>query len=100
MNIKLSEVLQREIKNRGESINGMAKSCGIPPSVLHGWANGVIPSGKNIHLIKRLADYLSLSVSILLFNQIDEVSSDTVLFSSTFVDGSRKYRLIIERIGK
>lgn len=100
MDIQLAKVLKRELKNKGESITGIARSCNIPPSVLHGWTNGVAPSAKNLHHIKALSDYLQVPISVLLFNVSEEKSEDSVLFSSTFVDGNKKYRLTVERLKK
>jgi len=100
MEIKLREVLKRELKNRNESINSVAKNCSIPSSVLHGWLQGVLPSAKNLHLLKNLSDYFQIHISELLFNIRDEKSKNTILFTSEFVDGNRKYKLVIEKLEK
>ncbi len=100
MKVQLQQVLKRELKSRGESINVVARSCKIPLSVLHGWCNGVLPSAKNLHHIKNLSDYFGVPVSLLLFNSLDEKSSAVVLFSSEFADGDMKYRLLVEKIKK
>ena len=61
---------------------------------------GRIPSGKNIHHLKVLGDYLGISITTLLFNVKDTGVEGAILFSSTFVDEDRKYRLIIEKLPK
>lgn len=100
MKIKLKDVLQRELKSRNESIQKLAKKCKIPKTTLTDWSQGVLPSAKNIHHLKTLSDYFDVSLSTLLFNIKDERSSTDVLFSSTFVDDGKRYRLIIEKLPK
>lgn len=100
MKVQLKEVLKRQLKNRNESLNSLARRCGIPLSVLHGWVNGVLPSAKNLHHIQTLSNYLEIPISILLFNTREEQSKSDILFSSEFADGERRYRLLIEKIQK
>lgn len=100
MKIQLQQVLKREIKSRGASINSVAKACKVPLSVLHGWVNGVLPSAKNLHHVKSLSDYFGVPVSLLLFNTLEEKSNAVVLFNSEFSDGEIKYRLLVEKIKK
>lgn len=66
MKIELQYILKRELKTRNLTINGLAKDCGIPTSVLHGWLQGVLPSAKNLHHIGALAKKFDLPVSVLL----------------------------------
>lgn len=100
MKIRLQEVLNREIKRRHESVNSIAEKCKIPQSTLHNWTQGVLPTAKNLHLIKALSDYFRLPLASLLFDLKEENFDTAVLFSSEFVDESRRYRLIIERLPK
>lgn len=100
MDIHLSSVIKRELKVKGDSLNNVSKKTKIPLSTLHGWANGTLPNAKNLHLIKRLSDYLGLTVAALLFNVKHEGSEAEVLFSSTFVDDQKRYRLTIEKLNK
>ena len=98
MSIKLKDSLAKELKRRKLSITKLAKSCGIPTSVLHGWINGTLPSAKNLHLIKVLSDYLKLPVDEMLFEENEEKDpSSLILFSSTFRDGDAQYKLTIEK---
>jgi hypothetical protein len=100
MEIKLKDVIKREFKRRGESVNSVASSCGIPQSTLHNWAQGVLPNAKNLHHVKTLSDYLRIPLVNLLFDVKDENFDSAVLFSSTFVDADRRYRLVIEKLPK
>ena len=100
MEIKLSEVIKRELKRRGESINSVASSTKIPQSTLHNWVQGTKPNAKNLHLVKALSDYFRLPLATLLFDLKDENFDSAVLFSSTFVDDNRRYRLTIEKLPK
>lgn len=99
--VKLEAVLKRELKARNESINEVARNCKIPVSTLHGWVHGTLPTAKNLHFLKALSDYLGLSLSVLLFNKKEEASDGSaVLFSSTFIDDEKRYRLVIEKLPK
>lgn len=100
MEVKLKDVLKREMKARNESINGLARTCKIPVATLHGWIQGVLPTAKNIHLLKTLSDHLGISLSVLLFNVSETDKGSSILFSSTFVDDEKRYRLIIEKLPK
>lgn len=75
----------------------MARDCGIPISVLHGWVNGTIPSAKNLHHIKSLCTYLQVSIDKLLFDE-NLTRASLILFQSEFMDGKTKYKLIIEKV--
>lgn len=98
--MQLKDVLKRELKSRNESLNSLSRNTKISLSVLHGWANGVLPSAKNLHHIHTLSEYFGISVSMLLFNTREEQSKSTVLFNSEFVDESSRYRLMVEKIKK
>lgn len=98
MRVELQKVLKRELKARNLTINGLARECGIPVSVLHGWINGVLPSAKNLHHIAALAKCFALPVSVLLFNQDELKPNVTTLFNSEFADGEHRYRLSVEKI--
>lgn len=100
MKIELKNVLKREMKTRNLTTNSLAKKCGIPVSVLHGWLQGVLPSAKNLHHISTLAKFLEVPVSVLLFNQFEAHPDRLVLFNSEFADGDHKYRLSVEKIKK
>ena len=89
----LSELLQIKLKDR--NLSQVARELGIPKTLLHEWTLAKrTPSLKNIGHLKRLADYLSLSLEELLVGE----SSERVISSVTFADGGRKYRIKVERI--
>jgi len=98
MELKLKQVIKRELKARGQSINSLAEATNIPVSTLHNWSQGALPNGKNLHLVNVLADYFKMSLSTLLFNKSDKNVESTILFTSMFVDEKRRYRLIIEKL--
>ena len=100
MEIKLKEVLSRELKKRDESVNALARSCRVPQSTLHNWMQGMLPTAKNLHLLKNLSDYLKVPLATLLFDVKDENFDHDILYSTTFVDAERRYRLIIEKMPK
>ena len=100
MKVELQQVLKRELKIRHMTINGLARECSIPVSVLHSWLQGVLPSAKNLHHIATLARVLGLPVSVLLFNKDEDKPNTTTLFNSEFADGDHKYKLSVEKIRK
>lgn len=101
MEIKLRLVLDRELRNRKESIQDLAGKCKIPVSTLHNWSTGAaLPSAKNLKYVPVLADYLGLTISELLFNVKENRPEASVLFSSMFVDDEKRYKLIIEKLPK
>jgi transcriptional regulator with XRE-family HTH domain len=100
MKIELQTVLKRELKSRHLTINGVAKSCKVPVSVLHSWINGVLPSAKNLHHVATLSKFLGLPVSVLLFNKSEASNESTILFNSEFADGDHQYRLSIVKVKK
>lgn len=88
-----SETIKKHLKDK--NLSHVARELGIPKTVLHEWVNASRnPSLKNIGHIKKLADYLSLSLNELLIGE----DSTTLLSSFTFEDGDKKYRIKIERI--
>lgn len=98
MDIKLKEVIRREMKSRKVSLNELSRATSISLSTLHGWKHGVKPSAKNLHLIKYLAKYFELTVNELLFNEKEAKGSNQILFSSTFSDQDRVYKIVVEKI--
>lgn len=98
MDIKLQEVLNREMKSRGDSVRTVSRETNVPTSTLHNWLQGVLPSAKNIHYLDKLGEYFNISISVLLFNKEDNRGGEDILFSSTFVDGKSRYKIIVEKI--
>lgn len=96
--LKLSEILKTELQQRNMSAHEICKKLAIPASVFNGWLHNAQPSAKNLHQVKKLADFFDLPLSVLLFNASSEDNSAEVLFSSVFKDKNAKYRLTIEKI--
>lgn len=95
--LRLDIVIRREMRAKSLTLNALAKATGIPQSSLHNWLSKRPPAGKNLAQIKRLSEYLGLSLSALLFDVTDEVRSQ-VLYRSEFTDADKRYRLTIEKI--
>ena len=98
MKVKLGQVIQREMKNRGINITSLARETSIPRTTIFDWSEGKLPSAKNIHHLGTLSDYFSISLNELLFDLKDRSSNHEVLFSSTFRDENHQYRLVVEKI--
>lgn len=92
--IQLSQVLKRELK--GKVISRVANDIGISVSLLHDWhSSSRTPSAKNLWQLKKVADYLGLSLEEVLFNEKREIQ---VISSTTFHDRGTQYRINIEKI--
>jgi hypothetical protein len=92
--LRLSQVLHRELS--GKVLSRVAKEVGISTSVLHDWHSSARkPAAKNLWQLRKLADYLGLSLEEILF---DEKTKRTVVCSEVFSDQGIHYRLTIERI--
>ncbi|MBN8538357.1 MAG: helix-turn-helix transcriptional regulator [Deltaproteobacteria bacterium] len=92
--IKLSQVLQRELK--GKVLSRIAKEIGVSVSILHDWySSSRKPSAKNMWQLKKLADYLGLSLVQILF---DEKVERQIISSTTFTDRGVQYRVNIEKV--
>lgn len=92
--IKLSQVLHRELK--GKVISKIAKEVGISVSILHDWySSSRKPSAKNMWQLKKLADYLGMTLEQILF---DEKNDRQIISSTSFTDRGVHYRINIEKI--
>ncbi len=92
--IKLSQVLQRELK--GKVLSRVAKEIGVSVSILHDWySSSRKPSAKNMWQLKKLADYLGLTLEQILF---DEKVERQIISSTTFTDRGVQYRVNIEKV--
>ncbi len=92
--IILSEVLQKELK--GRTLTKVAKEVGISTAILHDWHSSARkPSAKNMVHLKKLADYLGLTLEEILFGG----SKDThTIATTTFFDNGKTYKINIERL--
>jgi transcriptional regulator with XRE-family HTH domain len=98
--IQVAESIQKECKKRNMTLSRMASLSGVSKSTLHDWATiGTYPKldKTGVKNLKKLADFLEISVAQLVFGNLNENKAQ-VLFESTFRDGDHKYKLKIERI--
>lgn len=90
--MKIAEKIKNHLANE-KSLSDFAKKVRLPASTLHGWLNGATP--KNIGDIKKVADFLGMSVDELCFDEkakgakktnikvvIDEQEFEVVLIKS------------------
>src|SRR4051812_23530090 len=85
--IKLSQVLQRELK--GKILSRIAKEVGISTSLLHDWHSSARkPSAKNLWQLKKLADHMGLTLEEILF---DEASERQLISTTVFSDKGSQY---------
>lgn len=92
--IRLSQVLQRELK--GRVLSRVAKEVGISISLLHDWYSSARkPSAKNLWQLKILAEHLGLTLEEILF---DEQTNRQVLGTMTFSERGERYRINIEKL--
>lgn len=81
-------------KLSGENVSRLSAKLGIPRSVINHWLGGGVPSLKNIHHLKALAEYFSMSLDELLVGE----ASDKLITSIVFSDEQKKFRIRVERI--
>ncbi|MBI4925609.1 MAG: helix-turn-helix transcriptional regulator [Bdellovibrio sp.] len=65
--LKMRQVIQREINNRGWSYRELAQKADIPLSTLHQWSSGSSP--RDPVALLRLAGVFGLTLEELLFDQ-------------------------------
>jgi len=98
MKIVLSQMLSREMKKRGISLSSLAKVTKIPKSTLFDWLEGRLPSSRNLHYLSALSTYFEITLNELLFGTVERDPTSQVLFSSSFMDGKKKYKILIEKV--
>jgi transcriptional regulator with XRE-family HTH domain len=92
--IRLSQVLQRELK--GRVLSRVAREVGMSVSLLHDWYSSARqPSAKNLWQLKMLAEHLGLTLDEILF---DDQGTKQTISSTTFSDRGAQYRVNIEKI--
>lgn len=96
MEIKLASVLKKALK--GKRLTQVAADSGVNKSLLHDWvSSGRKPSGKNMPQLKRLANYLGMSLDEVLFG---EPSQRTVISTTRFSDQGHEYLVSVEKLKK
>lgn len=93
MEIKLHEVLKEKLE--GENLSKLARDLGIPRQRLFDWVSAKkFPNLKNAKELKKLADYLGLTLDQLVFGE----KSSKIVSSVVFEDDKKQYKILIERI--
>lgn len=100
MEIKLSEVLTKEIKNRRITLTDLSKTLSIPATLLVEWRSGRLPSGRSMLHLKKLADFFCLSLEELIFDKPEP--EKMILASTVFNDteSGSEYKIVIEKLKK
>ena len=93
--VKTSEVLLRLLEKRGMSIRELSRQTGIPQRTLNQWAQ---PSSNpsDVIAIKKLADFLGVSVDYLLFGTTPQPTKLSDLEADVLLSGI--FRIKLERI--
>jgi transposase-like protein len=90
--LKFTQVLSERLK--GKSVSKVANDIGMPRNLLFEWVKSKrSPNLKNVNYIKKLADYLGLTLEELLIGEEEK----KIISSISFSDEGREYRLVIER---
>ena len=96
MEIKISKVLSRIMKERKLSIKELSSMSGVPSSTLHEWVNGRAP--RDPIKAKKLSDALDISLNQLLFDEPDK--NETIQIQSILKEDvfSGVFEINIKRI--
>lgn len=79
----------------GTNLSKLARDLDMPSTLLFEWKQAKrLPSFKNLHYVKKLADYFGMTVDELLFG----VNEGALISSVTFEDNKHQYRIKIERV--
>lgn len=94
METKISDILRERLK--GKNLSQVARDLSINKGLLADWVSARrIPSLRNIGALKKLADYLGLSLEQLLLGKDSERK---IISNVIFDDEKRSYRINIERL--
>ena len=95
MDIKLSEVLRRELK--GCDLKRIATECCIKQTTLLNWRDGTSPNLKQAEGLLNLCKFLNLSLEELLFNKRDMISKNEIISQTMFKDNDSFFKVTIEK---
>ena len=70
----LDKIIQKLCKERGITIAALAKESGVKQPTLHGWTTG--RSVQNLDDLKKVCNYLQVSLHCILFGEKDPFSED------------------------
>ncbi len=92
--LRLAQVLQRQLS--GRVLSKVAEELNMSVSLLHDWYSSARrPSAKNFGHLRKLAEYLGLTLEELLF---DEVKGRQIISTTIFSDRGICYRIIVEKL--
>lgn len=94
MELQLSSVLRRLMKEKKISLRKLSKETGIKPSTLSGWANGVSPRDLTEVLI--CARHFNMSLEQFLFNTAPDAANLENFLTEDVFNGFLKVK--IERV--
>ncbi len=78
-----------------KNLSELARELDMPRSIFQDWVQEKrLPSMKNLKYLRRIADYLNMSLDELLTGETEK----KVVTSITFEDQERKYQILINRI--
>lgn len=93
MKKKFNKLLQAQFAEK--NLSELSRQLKIPRSVLQDWIRDERePSFKNLDYLKRIAEYLGLTLDELLTGE----SNTRMLSSVTFEDDGKRYQILINRI--
>lgn len=93
MKKKFNKLLQAQFAEK--NLSELSRQLKIPRSVLQDWIRDERePSFKNLDYLKRIAEYLGLTLDELLTGE----SNARMLSSVTFEDDGKRYQILINRI--
>ena len=80
---------------KGKNLSEVSRQLEIPRSLLQDWIQeGREPSFKNLIYLKRISDYLGLSLDELLLGK----PTSKIINSVTFEDDGKQYQILISRL--
>lgn len=87
------KILKQSFSNK--NLSELSRQLEIPRSVLQDWIKDERePSFKNLEYLKRISDYLGISLDELLTGEPKE----RMLSSVTFEDDGKRYQILINRV--
>jgi transcriptional regulator with XRE-family HTH domain len=90
--MKISTNLKEYLKKEKLSIHDLSRKVSIPVSTLHGWVNGAAP--KSISEVKKVADFLNLTMDELCFN---EKAKDLKNTNIKIIIDEQEFEIILKR---
>jgi len=90
-----TKIIQKYL--REENLSSLASELGLSRTVLHDWVvSERLPSLKNIESVKKLADYLNMSLEELLIGEVVQLKDKTIT-KVEFIDSGQKFEIEIKK---